>query len=413
MESGRIIASLNNINQFGKLDKGITRLAFSKEDRDAKEYFISECKKEGLKVRIDSFGNIIARREGIDENLAVVAFGSHLDTVVEAGHYDGVVGVVAGLEVVRRLNSRSYITQHPLELIVFSCEESSRFNMATLGSKAMIGHIDENINLLKDKEGTSIEEVFKQCNLNIFNIGDSKRNSNEIKVFLELHIEQGPLLENNKNNIGIVKGIASATRLAIEVQGQASHSGSTPMKDRKDALIGASEIVVTLEKIINDEIKDGTLGTIGVMDVSPGVMNVVPGKVEMKVDIRGTSSESKMYLEQRLQEEIESIALKRDLLIKSTLLSREESVILNEKIIEQLEFSCKRLKIPYELLDSGAGHDAMNMGKVFPTGLIFIPSKNGISHNPDEYTSIEHIILGIDLLEEAIIYWADSDNQIN
>ncbi len=407
-----IIETLNSINHFGKLNNGVTRLAFSDEDKDCKEYFISECEKEGLRVRVDTFGNVIARRQGRYSNLPVVAFGSHLDTVVEAGDYDGVLGVVAGLEVIRRMNSNNYVTDHPLELIIFACEESSRFNMATLGSKAMIGSIDENIKSLEDKDGVTIEEVFNQCHLNIYNIKHSKRDPSEIKVFLELHIEQGPVLANNKKTIGIVKGIASATRLVVEVQGQASHSGTTPMLDRKDALIAASEIVLILEKIINDEVKDGTVGTIGVMNVSPGVMNVIPGKVEMKVDIRGTSTDSKKYLEKRFQDEIDKIALKRDVSIITTLISREEPVFLNKMIIQQLKVSCEKLNLSYKLLDSGAGHDAMNMGRIFPTGLIFLPSKDGISHNPDEYTSIEDIESGISLLEANIMYWANSNNKI-
>ncbi len=412
MKKDRILKTLNNINRFGKLEKGVTRLAFSKEDREAREYFISECKEEGLEVRIDSFGNIIARREGTDSNLPIVAFGSHLDTVVEAGYYDGVVGVLAGLEIVRRMNDRNYKTEHPLELIVFACEESSRFNIATLGSKAMTGILDDNIYLLKDKEGKSIEEVFKECNLDISKFQDSKRTKDEIKVFLELHIEQGPILENKNKSIGIVNGIASATRLTIEVCGQASHSGSTPMNVRKDALIGASEIVIILEKIINDEIKDGTVGTVGVMNVSPGIMNVIPGMVEMKVDIRGTSTASKKYLEDRLREEIDKIARKRNLSIEIRLISREEAMFLNEKIIEQLKVSSNKLNISYEILHSGGGHDAMNMGRLFPSGLIFVPSKNGISHNAAEFTSLEDIKIGINLLEEAIIYWANSNNKI-
>lgn len=412
MKNNRVLNMLNGINRYGKLDKGVTRLAFSKEDREARDFFILECKKEGLDVRIDSFGNIIARREGIDPNLPVVAFGSHLDTVVEAGYYDGVVGVVAGLEVINRMNAENYRTHHPLELIVFACEESSRFNVGTLGSKAMTGLLSEELNLLIDKEGTCIEEVFMKNNLNIFNKHYAKREVKEVKIFLELHIEQGPILEKNNKSIGIVKGIASSIRFSIVVLGQASHSGSTPMGSRKDALVGASEIVIILEEIVNDELNDGTVGTIGVMDIKPGVMNVIPGKVKMKVDVRGSSIESMKYVENRLKEEVDNIVKKRELLIEIDLLSREKFVSLNERIIEQLIIDCNKLNIPHEILNSGANHDTMNMSKLFPAGLIFIPSKNGISHNPDEFTSIEEIEVGIDLLEETIKYWANSNNKI-
>lgn len=184
------------------------------------------------------------------------------------------------------------------------------------------------------------------------------------------------------------------------------------MNSRKDALIGASEIVIILEKIINEEVRDGTVGTIGTMDISPGVINVIPGVVGMKVDIRGISSISKKYVENRLREEVDNIARRRGLSIDIKLLSREESLFLNQRVIEQLYISCNKLKIPYQILNSGGGHDVMNMGRIFPSGLIFIPSKHGISHNPDEFTSVEDIQVGIDLLEESIIYWANSDNKI-
>ncbi len=403
MDLNRIKKTLNNLNYFGALENGITRLAYTEDDQKARNYIIDLCKQEGLEVRIDECGNIFARRKGAQPSSTVVACGSHIDTVIEGGQFDGSLGVVAALEVIRSLNEKKIQTKHPIELIVFACEESSRFGYSTLGSKAIAGFLDiEAISHLKDKENISVEEAFKKFDLDFNNIHKAKQNGQLYKAFLELHIEQGVHLEKKKKEIGVVTGIAAPTRIKVYIKGTAAHSGSTAMDFRKDALTGASEITLELEKIARKESSHGTVATVGVLEVGPGAMNVIPGLVKMQIDIRGIDKDSKERVLKHLYKSLEKIHSERDLEVEWEIISDESPVLLNKEIIHTIEETCIEEGFNYEKFPSGAGHDAMNMAKICPTGMIFVPSKDGLSHNPDEYTSWEDISKGTLLLEKVI-----------
>ena len=240
----RIKNDLLEISKYTSDGKGINRLAYTSEERSALEFLEKELIKEGLTTKMDPCGNLIARRKGVDPTLPAVACGSHIDSVYEGGRYDGTIGVLAGIEAIRNLNQNDIKTLHPIELIIFACEESSRFGVSTLGSKAMAGNLDLNsISNLKDKDGITIQQAFENCNLDFNSIQKSKREKNELKTFLELHIEQGPNLEEKGIPIGIITGIAAPTRLMIKIEGVASHSGSTSMLNRKDALLDRKSVV--------------------------------------------------------------------------------------------------------------------------------------------------------------------------
>jgi hydantoinase/carbamoylase family amidase len=403
----RLINTLNEINEFGSSDKGLMRLAYSEQERKAVEYFTHLCLKEGLQVRMDSCGNLIARREGRNPNLPAVACGSHLDTVIQGGKYDGAIGVVAALEVVRSLNDKGIVTEHPIEIICFACEESSRFGVSTIGSKAMVGDLKkESVAELKDKNGISMSEAFTHCSLDFEDLKNCSRQKGELKAFLELHIEQGPVLEAENKQIGVVYSIAAPTRLLVHVQGKGSHTGTTPMNLRKDAFLGAAEIALDLEFAAQSESLNGTVATVGECDVKPGAMNVVPDSAQMKIDIRGTSAESKSVVLQKLMDSFERLKQKRGLKITWSLLSDEQPIQLDTEVIHSLSSTCDKLGISYIQMPSGAGHDAMNMAKICPTGMIFVPSRDGLSHHPDEYTSMEQIGVGAALLEEEMMKWA-------
>lgn len=407
MDVRRLERMLEEINQFGFSDQGITRLAYSKVERQAEDYFIRMCKQAGLSVRVDACGNVIARREGALPHLPVVALGSHLDTVIQGGKYDGAAGVMAALEVICSLNDRGIVTNHPIEVIAFACEESARFGVSTIGSKAMAGVLKkERIAELKDREGTSISAAFSECGLDFTDIDKSARKKDEFKVFLEMHIEQGPILEKEGYQIGIATGIAAPIRFTVKIQGQASHSGTTPMNYRKDALLGAAELALELERAAKIEVPFGTVATVGECVVKPGAMNVVPGFAEMKVDIRGSSVDSRNRVAAELFRSIEHLKETRQLEIMVTQLSDEEPVKLNDEVVQSLKESSEQQGFSSRLLVSGAGHDAMNMAKLCPTGLIFVPSKDGLSHHRDEYTAIEQIGAGASLLEAEVIKWA-------
>lgn len=408
MDKMRLQKTLEKFNQIGAVSgKGITRLAYSKEHREANRYFIELCKEAGMTVTIDACGNVIARREGAEPGLPAVACGSHLDTVQHGGRYDGTVGVVAGLEVIRSLNERQLITKHPLEIISFACEESARFGVSTVGSKAMTGNWKKAEAVgWKDRNGISFREALEECSLSFDKVESAGRKPGELKAFFELHIEQGPILESKQKEIGIALAISAPTRLEVAVRGKASHSGTTPMQLRQDALLGAAEIISEVERAALSEADQGTVATVGVCEVSPGAMNVVPDLVQLLIDIRGTVIESKQAVVRQLFALFNSIKSRRGLAIESKIISEEMPVLLSEEATASLVDNCRRLNFPYIYMNSGAGHDAMNMAELCPTGLIFVPSTNGLSHHPDEYTSMEHIAKGTQLLEETLIEWA-------
>jgi hydantoinase/carbamoylase family amidase len=399
----------NKINQYNSGEKGITRIAYTNEEQTCTHAFMRMCKAEGLEISMDQCGNVIARREGKNKDLPPVLIGSHLDSVYQGGKYDGVVGVTAALEVVKRLNEKGIETAHPIEIVSFACEESARFGVSTVGSKAMTGLFDkEKFRHLKDRDGITMEEALSLCALDIDSVEEASRVNEEIKAFFELHVEQGPVLMNNHKNIGIVTGIAAPVRLFIKIKGTASHSGTTPMHMRKDALLGASEIALELEKIAMEEQQYGTVATVGVMDVHAGAMNVVPGEVDIKVDIRSTSVESRQRVLDHLHKTIQALETNRQLEIVSNEIISEEPVLLSKEINDITESICESLNLSYQKMASGAGHDAMNMTKLCPTGLIFVPSVDGLSHHPDEYTELEDILTGIDVLEELILHYSVS-----
>jgi len=397
-----VLSSIDELARFTQGDRGVTRLAFSDEDHAARQYIEQLMYEVGLTVRTDSFGNLIGRLEGTDPNAPAVVTGSHLDTVPEGGKYDGVLGVIGGLAAVKRLKQDGPLT-HPLEVISFVAEESSRFSHATMGSKAMTG--TANLSAWyksKDEQGISLAEALAHRGIELGRVKEAIRNKGEIKAFLELHIEQGPILERTGNEIGIVEAIAAPTRLKIIVEGTAAHSGATPMEARQDALVSAAMIILAVQEIALEHHHQGTVGTVGVLRVHPNAMNVIPGRVEMGVDIRGVDQESIIETIQDLKDAVSNIADSQETPVAIEVMTAEKPVALDEEIIEICEAVCRNLNISYKLMNSGAGHDAMNMAAIAPSGMIFIPCRDGLSHNPEEYADPADIMQGIDVLTETL-----------
>lgn len=397
-----VINHIEKIACFGKGQRGITRLAFTEEDSKAQEYIMSLMDQAGLIVSRDQIGNIIGRLEGLDKTLPAVLTGSHLDTVPEGGKFDGVVGVVGGLAAIRRIQAMGTLN-HTLELIVFVGEESSRFGYATMGSKAMTGLADTHAwSKAKDQNDVSFTQVLSQHNLDLQQIDAAARSKDQIKAFVELHVEQGQILEKSGNTIGIVKTIAGPTRFKITVEGIAAHSGSTPMEERSDALVSAAMIIVAIQEIALEESSLGTVATVGALKVHPGSINVVPGLVEMWVDLRGVNQESIVGCLQDIKDAISNITEEQDTMVAIEMISAERPAEMDPEISSLIEKSCNDIGVSYQAIHSRAGHDAMNMSKLTPTGMIFVPSKDGISHNPDEYTGYDDIMTGIDVLTETL-----------
>lgn len=407
MDINTVMQSLASINDYGKSGYGISRLAYTDVDQQAKQFFIQQCRTLGMKIRVDSVGNIISTYKGLNENLPSVAIGSHLDTVYNGGCFDGTLGVVAGLEIIRDFVAKGIKTLHPIELIVFSCEESSRFNISTLGSKAMIGDLDlASLRNLKDKDNITIDEAFKLNNLNIQKYHSSERDENELKVFFELHIEQGKKLIHSQKTIGIVTGVAAPLRLSIRIEGENAHSGTTSMELRKDALLAASELSLLVEKAALEELEHETVATVGVLEIFPSAINVVPGLAKLKIDIRSINIDSRNRVLKRIKENIEVIENKRKVSILIDWISEEAPVMMDDIVANNVKSICEKLELSYMFMPSGAGHDSMNMAKKWPTSLIFVPSVDGLSHHPNEYTKDEDIFAGIQVLKSAVEQYA-------
>lgn len=407
----RIITHLKNISPVTEIERNVfsvTRLAYSENEKKAKNYFIAQCKKENLEVRTDQAGNIIARRAGINCDAPAVACGSHLDSVVNGGIYDGALGVMCALESVRKLNSENISTEHPVEIIAFTSEESSRFGVSTIGSKAMSGLIDiEVLKTLKDRNGMSFEQAVQDQGLNLEEFPYAKRTSSELKAFIELHIEQGPILETKNFTIGIVTNISAPTRYSITVKGKAGHSGTTVMSLRKDALAAASEIVLGVERLAKGEEKAGSVGTVGALKVVPGTSNTIPGKVELIAEFRSVRDSSKNKLKRGFLNILKNIEQTRKVEIQVKQLSDEKPVSLDPYICNVIQSVCESEQYSYMHIDSGAGHDAMNLAHICPTGLIFVPSVGGISHNPEEFTREKDIEAGYNVLYKTILKLAN------
>ena len=403
----RVKEILQHLATLSSVENEITRLAFTAKDIEARDYLLQFLQQYHLDIRIDPIGNVIIRRQGVENHLPAVAFGSHIDTVINAGSLDGTLGSVAGLEILLQLCEQNQQTRYPLEFIIFTCEESSRFNYATLGSKIMCGITNQaGLSQLKDKQGNGLQQALQDIGLDFSKVDQAKRNANEFKCFFELHIEQGPRLENEHKTIGIVTGIAAPIRCIVKIKGQADHSGATAMHYRHDALLGAAELALALEQAA---IKAGhsTVATAGNLTAKPGVMNVVPGYAELLVDIRGTHIDARDSVFEDLQQQIQRVAAERGLEIELQLISKDKPVQLDAQMVELLTNITQNLGYSYEVMPSGAGHDAMHLATLCPTGMIFVPSHLGISHNPLEFTSWEDIEAGIRVLQQAILKQAD------
>ncbi|QLK85373.1 M20 family metallo-hydrolase [Staphylococcus sp. 17KM0847] len=414
MNIHRILSTLNSFNNLGISTKleGINRLAFTHNERLAALKFSMYCQELGMHVYFDKIGNVIARKEGKYNDLPAVVIGSHIDTVPEGGQYDGLLGVVGALEVVRHLHDMNIVTDHPIEIIAFSCEESARFNVATVGSKYLCGMLnEEDMKTLKDAEGQTLLDVVQSMTSTDSN-HTSNHNNNNMKAFLELHIEQGPILENKQKDIGIVTHIAAPERFKVQLTGTTSHSGSTPMPMRKDAMTCGAEIIVNVESIANQYHQDGIVATVGGVDVTPNTMNAVPGDVTLLIDIRGIDKEVRSTVAHEIKTMIEQITQNRKIDVAIDSLGQDTPVKLSESIANIIEEKAKLQNLNAYKMFSGAGHDAMNMANFCPTSMIFIPCKDGISHSPKESVTTEQIENGISLLIDTAIDLASSSTKL-
>ncbi|MEO0852719.1 MAG: Zn-dependent hydrolase, partial [Cyanobacteria bacterium J06648_11] len=350
----------------------------------------------GMDARVDAAGNLIGRYPGW-EKLPALATGSHIDTVECGGKYDGTYGVLAGIEIVRSLHERSLRLRHPFEVIAFSDEEST-----TIGSKAIAGRVTADPELYRAKDGTGIQTCLRRVGGDWSQIVSAQRDRQSIAAFVELHVEQGSVLETSHCDIGVVEGVVCQRRFDITVLGQANHAGTTPMPLRRDALVAASRVVLAVDDLARN-LPGQQVATVGSMQVSPNATNIVPGKVKLSVDIRDLSASHVEFLIARLDERLEAIAAATTTNISKTLRLRMEPTLAAPAIQAAIARAAEHFNLKYCYLPSRAGHDAQEVGRFTDMGMIFVPSACGISHSATEYTSPEQCIQGANVLLHTLL----------
>ena len=395
----RLEQRIAELSQFGKDANGRGyRVAYTKGDIEAREYFMGLMRNAGLEVSIDNAGNIIGKRKGKDPLLKPIAFGSHIDMVPDGGNYDGDVGSVGGLELIEILNENKIVTKHPLELIIFSNEEGG-----TDGSAAMAGHFSEEALKLKSQSGLTIAEGIKAIGGNPDNIKAAARKKGELTAFVELHIEQGGLLEKEKLQIGVVEGIVGIEHWEVSVEGFANHAGTTPMNMRADALLAAAKFIVAVNEEIT-KIPGRQVGTVGKIAALPGAFNVIPGKVNLGLEIRDLDYEKIWQLFRTIEKRAKDIDAASGTHFTFAYQNNPAKPALTDKSIQnKIVAAVKSLGFSYQYMQSGAGHDSQEMAFIVPVGMIFVPSIGGISHSPKEFTKGPDMANGANVLLKTIL----------
>lgn len=381
---------------------GVTRLGYTKQEDEMHEIFKYLGEKEGCFHFVDEVGNtfLVNKKDGKDYRL----IGSHLDSVIEGGRYDGAAGIIAGLLILHwaKIDQLNL----PISVGAFRCEESSNFGLCTLGSGLVTNEVyKQDIGELISEDGKLLKDIFKEKNYNLH-----PKKISGIKEYLELHIEQGKILEEYNNKIGIVETIAGPRRFNIHINGLAEHSGATPMDMRNDALCGAAELILEIEQIGKEESMHKSVATVGVIHNYPNAMNVIPGEVILGVDIRGIDMNSLDRMEMRIKNISKKVCKNRGLTYFREKINNIPPIAMSPDLQNKLAAAAKKLKISYQIMMSGAGHDAMSFAGICDTAMIFIPCDKGISHNKKEFTSIETIYNGARVIYEYLKGEADDLN---
>ena len=389
---------------------GVTRFSFTAEDRQAREYIINQMAASHLKVYEDAAGTIIGRREGSRAAAPVVMIGSHFDSVKNGGPFDGPAGVVAALEIARVLDENRIATEYPLEFIAMIEEEGGRFGAGLFGSRAMAGRIppDELLNL-HDDSGISVARAMHDFGLAPEALLSAVRSPEQLKAFLELHIEQGPILEKTGTDVGLVETVVGIEQWEIEIQGRPDHAGTTPMNMRADALVATADVIKQIHRLASQS-ETGTVATVGKLQVAPGAGNIVPGKATFSVDIRSDNAADILQLGETIK--VFLFSLPQEYPGISTRMSSVLSIDptpLSSPILQLLEEEAGIGGITSRRMRSGAGHDAMVMASLAEVGLVFVPSRDGRSHCPEEWTDYNKLKKGVDLVLQVTLRLAVTD----
>ena len=389
------------ISEYGTLTEndGVTRPAGTEKDKKTRDYFVDLCKKNGFEPFIDVFGNIFVTLRGSSPDEGIIMMGSHLDSVVHGGMFDGTMGVFSALEVLLRCKESGYRNRRDIVAVAFTGEEGSAFHQPMLGSNGFTGNIGrEKLWTLKNRD----EIDFKSAMQRIEYLGDSEF-PGKPEYYLEYHIEQGPVLEEKGKEIGIVTSITGQCVLSLEFEGIQGHSGTTPMEMRSDALVRAADIIASVDRIARDASKkyrNHSVGTVGELSVDPGRFNVIPGHVNMKIDLRSEQSESLAFMKKKVLDEIERE--KFGVKIKYSIVAEVEPSIMSDEVMNAIRSSVSTLGFSSMDMPSGAGHDTIPISRISKAGMIFVPSIRGLSHTPLEWTNFSDVEKGLEVLAGTV-----------
>lgn len=403
IKPARLRDTLEQLSRFGhQPDGGTTRLGFSDADLAARNWLLGLLRNEGLDVTIDAAANIHAHRAGQRDDLPALWFGSHMDTVPEGGNFDGCLGSMSALEVLRALNEQGLRTEHPLEMVVFTNEEGVHYHRGLFGSRALAGLVAPEELQLVDNDGVPLAEWIRRYGGDPDRIATMQPAPGSIHSYLELHIEQGGVLWASKIPIGIVEGIVGINEYRVTLEGVSNHAGTTPMNQRHDALVTASKIILAVRELVTAE-PGRQVGTVGQIRVEPDAANVIPGHAVLSVELRDLSLDKIDDLGEQIRTRAAALAAEDGVGFTMEKLISYEPALADRRIRFQIQKVAEAMRAATLTLPSGAGHDAQDMARLCPMGMIFVPSVDGISHAPKEFTPWENCACGCEALYRTIL----------
>ena len=403
IDQDRLQSDIETLASFSEAEApAVTRIVFTPADLKARAWMKARCEEAGLTVRHDAVGNAFARWNGSDPAAPVVGTGSHIDAIPNAGKYDGVVGVLGGLEAIRALRQSGFQPEHSIELLIFTSEEPTRFGIGCIGSRLLSGTMSPDAaRKLTDNDGATLDEVRHRACFG-GELEQVKLPTGYYKAFIELHIEQGPLLERQQIPLGIVTKIAAPASLRISIEGSGGHAGGVLMPDRHDALCAAAELILAIESVARGSGAIDTVATVGICEVFPGAVNSIPSRVRLSVDIRDTDLQRRDVVMRALESTSEAVSAKRQVSIQTELLNADAPANCAPAIIDALSESCRQHNLNFLSMVSRAYHDSLFIARISPVGMLFIPCRNGYSHRPDEYAHPDDIARGTLVLAETL-----------